>query len=43
MSRMVNTLEVRFHEEATTGLSHREFLELLLQDEHLIRNDRLIV
>lgn len=42
MSGLVNTLEIRLHEAATTGLSHREFLELLLQDELLLRNDRLI-
>jgi DNA replication protein DnaC len=42
MSGLANTLEIRLHEAATTGLSHREFLELLLQDELLLRNDRLI-
>ena len=42
MSGLASTLEIRLHEAATTGLSHREFLELLLQDELLLRNDRLI-
>ena len=42
MSGLASTLEIRLHEAATTGLSHREFLELLLQDEMLLRNDRLI-
>jgi DNA replication protein DnaC len=37
---MAESLEVRLHEAATTGLNHREFLELVLQDELLIRNDR---
>ena len=42
LSGLANTLEIRLHEAATTGLNHREFLELLLQDELLLRNDRLI-
>ena len=42
MSGLASTLEIRLHEAATTGLSHREFLELLLQDELLLRNDRSI-
>ena len=42
LSGLANTLEIRLHEATTTGLSHREFLELLLQDEQLLRNDRLI-
>jgi DNA replication protein DnaC len=40
LSGLAATLEVRLHEAATSGLSHREFLELLLQDELLQRNDR---
>ena len=40
LSGMAESLEVRLHEAATTGLNHREFLELVLQDELLIRNDR---
>ena len=42
LSGLAESLEVRLHEAAATGLSHREFLELLLQDELLIRNQRLI-
>ena len=42
MSGLASTLEIRIHEASTTGLSHREFLELLLQDELMLRNDRLI-
>ncbi len=40
LSGMAESLEIRLHEAATTGLNHREFLELVLQDELLIRNDR---
>ncbi len=42
LSGLSESLEIRLHEAATTGLNHREFLELLLQDEILIRNSRLI-
>jgi DNA replication protein DnaC len=42
LSGLSATLEVRLHEAAASGLSHREFLELLLQDELLVRNSRLI-
>jgi DNA replication protein DnaC len=42
LSGLTNTLEIRLHEATTSGLSHREFLELLLQDELMLRNDRLI-
>lgn len=42
LSGMSSSLEVRLHEASTTGLTHREFLELVLQDELNIRNDRLI-
>ena len=40
LSGLAESLEIRLHEAATTGLGHREFLELLLQDELLIRNQR---
>lgn len=40
LSGLAATLDIRLHEAATSGLSHREFLELLLQDELLQRNDR---
>jgi DNA replication protein DnaC len=42
LSGLAESLEVRLHEAATSGLNHREFLELLLQDELLVRNGRLI-
>ena len=42
LSGLAESLEIRLHEAATSGLNHREFLELLLQDELLIRNHRLI-
>jgi DNA replication protein DnaC len=42
MSGLASALEIRLHEAATSSLNHREFLELLLQDELLLRNDRLI-
>lgn len=42
LSGLAESLEIRLHEAATTGLNHRDFLELLLQDELMIRNNRLI-
>ena len=42
LSGLADTLEVRLHEAATHQLSHAEFLELILQDELLVRNERLI-
>jgi DNA replication protein DnaC len=42
LSGLASTLEVRLQEAAASGLNHREFLELILQDELLVRNDRLI-
>ncbi|MBM3965378.1 MAG: hypothetical protein FJ308_09980 [Planctomycetes bacterium] len=42
LSGLGASLEVRLHEAASSGLTHREFLELVLQDELMIRNDRLI-
>jgi DNA replication protein DnaC len=42
LSGLAESLEIRLHEAATSGLSHREFLELLLQDELLVRNNRLM-
>lgn len=42
LSGLAESLDLRLHEAATTGLNHREFLELLLQDELLVRNGRLI-
>jgi DNA replication protein DnaC len=40
LSGLLNSLEVRLHEAAGNGLSHAEFLELILQDELAIRADR---
>ena len=42
LSGLASTLDVRLHEAASSGLNHREFLELILQDELLVRNSRLI-
>ena len=42
LSGLAESLEIRLHEAATSGLGHREFLELVLQDELLIRNHRLM-
>jgi DNA replication protein DnaC len=42
LSGLTSTLELRLHEAASSGLGHLEFLELLLQDELLLRNDRLL-
>ena len=42
LSGLSETLEIRLQEAAGHQLSHAEFLELLLQDELLVRNQRLI-
>lgn len=42
LSGLAQTLDVRLQEAAGHGLSHAEFLELILQDELLVRNERLI-
>lgn len=42
LSGLASCLEIRLHEASSGGMPHREFLELLLQDELLLRNDRLI-
>jgi DNA replication protein DnaC len=42
LSGLASTLEVRLHEASASGLNHREFLELILQDELLVRSSRLI-
>ena len=42
LSGLAESLEIRLHEAASSGLNHREFLELVLQDELLIRNQRLL-
>lgn len=42
LSGLSQTLEVRLQEAAGNRLSHAEFLEIVLQDELLIRNERQI-
>lgn len=42
LSGLSTSLEIRLHEAASSGLTHREFLELVLQDEMNIRSDRQI-
>ena len=42
LSGMTQSLDVRLQEAAGNGLNHDEFLELILQDELLVRQERLI-
>jgi DNA replication protein DnaC len=42
LSGMIDSLEVRLHEAQSHQLSHAEFLELVLQDELAVRNDRVL-
>lgn len=42
LSGMNESLAVRLHEASSTGLTHLEFFELMLQDEINIREDRQI-
>jgi len=42
LSGMIDTLDVRLQEAAGNSLNHAEFLELILQDEMLVRKDRQI-
>jgi DNA replication protein DnaC len=42
LSGLSASLEVRLHEAASHNLNHAEFLELLLQDELMMRSQRLI-
>ena len=42
LSGLLQSLEVRLQEAATHGLTHAEFLELILQDELAVRSDRLV-
>ena len=42
LSGLAQTLEVRLQEAASNRLSHSEFLELILQDELNIRNQRMM-
>jgi DNA replication protein DnaC len=42
LSGLAGTLDVRLQEAAASRLNHSEFLELILQDELAVRQDRLI-
>ena len=42
LSGLTETLEVRLHEASGNSLTHAEFLELILQDEMLVRQQRQI-
>jgi DNA replication protein DnaC len=42
LSGLLQSLEVRLAEAASHNLSHAEFLELILQDELMVRQERLI-
>jgi hypothetical protein len=42
LSGMLQTLDVRLQEAAGNSLNHAEFLELILQDEMLVRKERQI-
>ena len=42
LSGMTQSLDVRLQEAAGNGLNHGEFLELIVQDELLVRQERLI-
>jgi DNA replication protein DnaC len=42
LSGLLSSLEMRLQEAAAASLSHQEFLELIVQDELLVRSDRLI-
>jgi DNA replication protein DnaC len=42
LSGLLQTLEVRLHEAAANRLTHAEFLELIVQDEMLVRADRTV-
>ena len=42
LSGLLQSLDVRLHEATSHHLSHEEFLELILQDELLVRDERVI-
>lgn len=42
LSGLLQTLEVRLQEAAGHSLNHQEFLELILQDELVVRDERLM-
>src|SRR5260370_11837637 len=40
LSGLLESLEVRLHEAAGNGLTHAEFLEIIVHDELAVRGDR---
>lgn len=42
LSGLMNSLEVRLQEATSNRLTHAEFLELILQDEMSVRDDRQV-
>lgn len=42
LSGLGESLEIRLQEASSRGLGHREFLELILQDELLVRGSRMV-
>jgi DNA replication protein DnaC len=42
LSGLSDSLEVRLHEAQSHNLNHAEFLELLIQDEFMVRSERLL-
>jgi DNA replication protein DnaC len=42
LSGLIQSLDVRLHEAQSHALNHAEFLELVLQDELALRNDRFL-
>jgi DNA replication protein DnaC len=42
LSGLIQSLDIRLHEAQSHALNHAEFLELVLQDELAIRNDRFL-
>ena len=42
LSGLIQSLDVRLQEAAGNSLTHAEFLELILQDEQLVRKERQI-
>ena len=40
LSGLLKTLEVRLQEAKSSKLDHAEFLELILEDEMVVRSDR---
>jgi len=42
LGSLAESLEIRLQEAASSKLSYAEFLELILQDELVVRHDRLV-